>query len=76
MHPYVSLLNTCMLALGESDYTAVKSLFAPGGKVLSPFLGERMDLFSFDPASGRVTCRDLIYDTHPIRASAGNKYEL
>jgi ribosomal protein S18 acetylase RimI-like enzyme len=129
MHPYVSLLNSYMTALGESDYATVKSLFAPGGKVLSPFLGEMlagpffdrlagastknvitpidvflsatdknlatayfqydwtvrdgtlisfkvMDLFTFDPTSGLVTYLDLIYDTHPIRASAGNKYEL
>lgn len=129
MHPYVSLLNTYMRALGESDYATVKRLFAPGGKVLSPFLGEMlagpffdrlagastknvitpidvflsatdkhlatayfqydwtvrdgtlitfkvMDLFTFDPASGQVAYLDLIYDTHPIRTSAGNKYEL
>ena len=35
-----------------------------------------MDLFTFDPASGKVTRLDLIYDTHPIRVSAGNKYEV
>jgi hypothetical protein len=35
-----------------------------------------MDLFTFEPDSDKVTCLDLIYDTHPIRASAGNKYEL
>lgn len=35
-----------------------------------------MDLFTFDPDSGKVTYLDLIYDTHPIRVSAGNKYEL
>jgi hypothetical protein len=117
-----------MTALGQSDYVTIKSLFAPGGKVKSPFLGEMqaeeffdrlgeastqnvitpidiflsesgkphatayfqydwtvrdgtlitfkvMDLFSFDPATGKVTYLDLIYDTHPIRASAGNKYE-
>jgi hypothetical protein len=128
MHPYVGLLQTYMTALGESDYATVKSLFAPGGRVLSPFLGEMlagpffdrlagastknvitpidiflsaaeknlatayfqydwtvldgtlitfkvMDLFTFDPGSGKVTYLDLIYDTHPIRASAGNKYE-
>jgi hypothetical protein len=34
-----------------------------------------MDLFTFD-AGNKVTYLDLIYDTHPIRASAGNKYEL
>ncbi|NMQ30215.1 nuclear transport factor 2 family protein [Candidatus Accumulibacter phosphatis] len=34
-----------------------------------------MDLFTFDPDSEKVTYLDLIYDTHPIRASAGNKYE-
>jgi len=35
-----------------------------------------MDLFTFAPGSGQVTYLDIIYDTHPIRASAGNKYEL
>jgi hypothetical protein len=34
-----------------------------------------MDLFTFDPHD-QVTYLDLIYDTHPIRTSAGNKYEL
>ena len=129
MHPYVSVLQSYMTALGQSDYATVKGLFAPGGKVLSPFLGEMlaspffdrlagastknvitpidiflstteknhatayyqydwtvrdgtlitfkvMDLFTFEPSSNKVTYLDLIYDTHPIRASAGNKYEL
>jgi len=35
-----------------------------------------MDLFTFAPDSDQVTYLDIIYDTHPIRASAGNKYEL
>lgn len=35
-----------------------------------------MDLFTFERDSDRVTYLDLIYDTHPIRTSAGNKYEL
>ncbi len=34
-----------------------------------------MDLFTFEPGSDRVSHLDLIYDTHPIRASVGNKYE-
>ena len=34
-----------------------------------------MDLIIFEPGSGKITRLDLIYDTHPIRASAGNKYE-
>jgi len=128
MHPYVDILQTYMTALGRSDYVTVKSLFAPGGKVLSPFLGEMtfgpffdrlaaasarnvitpidiflsatgknratayfqydwtvrdgtcitfkvMDLFTFEPGTDKVTGLDLIYDTHPIRLSAGNKYE-
>jgi hypothetical protein len=128
MHPYVAVLQTYMAALGRSDYATVKGLFAPGGKVLSPFLGEMaagaffdrlagasarnvitpidiflstteaqhatayfrydwtvhdgtlisfkvMDLFSFDAGSDKVSYLDLIYDTHPIRISAGNKYE-
>jgi hypothetical protein len=129
MHPYVGILQTYMVALGQSDYTTVKSLFALEGKVLSPFLGEMlaspffdrlagastknvitpidiflstteknhatayfqydwtvrdgtlitfkvMDLFTFELGTNKVTYLDLIYDTHPIRASAGNKYEL
>lgn len=35
-----------------------------------------MDLFTFEPSGAKVTYLDLIYDTHPIRESAGNKYEL
>jgi hypothetical protein len=34
-----------------------------------------MDLFTFEPSGEKVTYLDLIYDTHPIRTSAGNKYE-
>jgi hypothetical protein len=34
-----------------------------------------MDLFTFEPATHQIIHLDLIYDTHPIRASAGNKYE-
>jgi len=129
MHPYIRILQTYMTALNQSDYSAVKSLFAPGGKVKSPFLGEMpaapffdrlagassknlitpidiflssaeknhaiayfkydwtvrdgtlitfkvMDLFTFEQGSDKVAYLDLIYDTHPIRTSAGNKYEL
>lgn len=129
MHPYVRVLKTYMTALGQSDYTTVKGLFAATGRVKSPFLGEMpagpffdrlaeasatnvispidiflsesqkyhatayfqydwtvrdgtlitfkvMDLFTFESEGDKVTCLDLIYDTHPIRASAGNKYEL
>ncbi|MBC3917179.1 nuclear transport factor 2 family protein [Undibacterium sp. CY18W] len=35
-----------------------------------------MDMFSFEPDSDKVRYLDLIYDTHPIRSTAGNKYEL
>ncbi|MEO7338031.1 MAG: nuclear transport factor 2 family protein [Caldimonas sp.] len=128
MNDYVGILQTYMAALGRGDYATVKSLFAPHGKVLSPFLGEMlagpffdrlagassrnvitpidiflshagknqatayfqydwtvrdgtlitfkvMDMFTFDPVSSQITHLDLIYDTHPIRASAGNKYD-
>ena len=34
-----------------------------------------MDLFRFKPGTDKVEYLDLIYDTHPIRATAGNKYE-
>ena len=129
MHHYVRVLQAYMEALGRSDYGTVKSLFTPGGRVTSPFLGDMpagpffdrlagasaknvitpidiflsnsgknhatayfrydwtvrdgtlitfkvMDLFTFEPDTGKVTHLDIIYDTHPIRASAGNKYEL
>ncbi|GAP38001.1 nuclear transport factor 2 family protein [Piscinibacter sakaiensis] len=128
MHPYVRVLQTYMAALGASDYATVKGLFAPTGRVKSPFLGEMpagpffdrlagassrnlitpidiflgqsgrphatayfqydwtvrdgtlisfkvMDLFTFAPQGEQVLHLDLIYDTHPIRVSAGNKYE-
>jgi len=128
MHPHVTALQIYMKALGESDYATIKNLFAPDGKVLSPFLGEMaagpffdrlgeassqnvitpidiflsatgknkaaayfrydwtlrdgtlitfkvMDLFTFDPDSNKVKYLDLIYDTYPIRSTAGNKYE-
>jgi hypothetical protein len=35
-----------------------------------------MDLFAFELDSDRVAYLDIVYDTHPIRVSAGNKYEL
>jgi hypothetical protein len=34
-----------------------------------------MDLFTFEPQGDKVIYLDLIYDTHPIRETAGNKYE-
>lgn len=34
-----------------------------------------MDLFRFAPDSDQITYLDIIYDTHPIRDSHGNKYE-
>ena len=39
MHPYVTVLQTYMKALGESDYATIKRLFASDGRVNSPFLG-------------------------------------
>lgn len=129
MHPYVRVLKTYMEALGRSDYETIKGLFARGGRVKSPLLGEMeaglffdrlagasarnvitpidiflseagknhatayfqydwtvkdgtvitfkvMDLFAFEGEGDEVACLDLIYDTHPIRVSAGNKYEI
>ena len=34
-----------------------------------------MDLFTFESGTNKVAYLDLIYDTHPIRITAGNKYE-
>ncbi len=34
-----------------------------------------MDLFTFEPDSNKVKYLNLIYDTHPIRSTVGNKYE-
>lgn len=129
MNAYVPILQRYMEALGRSDYATIKALFAPGGLVRSPFLGEMpagpffdrlasasdrnvitpldifvnadaarptatayfqydwtvkdgtlisfkvMDLFTFDAATDEVLTLDLIYDTHPIRSTAGNKYD-
>ena len=128
MENYKTILETYMRSLGKSDYQVIKGLFAPNGKVLSPFLGEVeagpffdrlaevstvnvitpidiftsatdqnhatcyfqydwtvtdgtlisfkvMDLFTFADGSDKIEYLNLIYDTHPIRASAGNKYE-
>ena len=129
MPSYVHVLQAYMDALGRSDYDALKSLFAPDGRVSSPFLGDMpagpffdrlasasaknvitpidifvsnsgkdhatayfrydwtvrdgtlitfkvMDLFTFEPDGSKIIYLDIIYDTYPIRMSAGNKYEL
>ena len=129
MNDYIPVLEAYMKALGASDYATIVSLFAPEGRVRSPFLGELeavpffeklasaseknvitpidifssssdknqaiayfqydwtvtdgtlitfkvMDLFRFKLGTNKVEYLDLIYDTHPIRATAGNKYEL
>ncbi|NEX59543.1 nuclear transport factor 2 family protein [Noviherbaspirillum galbum] len=34
-----------------------------------------MDLFRFRPGTCEIEYLDLIYDTHPIRATAGDKYQ-
>ena len=34
-----------------------------------------MDLFEFGPGTDKVGALTLIYDTHPIRLPADNKYE-
>ena len=34
-----------------------------------------MDLFEFRPGTDKVSALTLIYDTQPIRQTAGNKYE-
>jgi len=126
---YIAVMRRYMAALHAADYPAIVALFAPGGRVVSPFLGEMeagpfferlggasaknvitpidvfvsagdtprataffrydwtvndgtlisfdvMDLFEFEPGSDKVRRLSLIYDTHPIRATAGNKYEL
>lgn len=128
MNDYIRVLETYMQALGASDYSAIKALFAPDGRVCSPFLGEMdagpffdrlssasaknvitpidiftsagnknqavayfrydwtvndgtlisfkvMDLFAFAEGTDKILRLDLIYDTHPIRSTAGNKYE-
>jgi hypothetical protein len=126
---YVEVMERYMKALHAADYPAIVALFAPGGRVVSPFLGdmeagafferlggassknvitpidlfvsagdtprataffrydwtvndgtlisfEVMDLFEFEPGSDKIRRLSLIYDTHPIRSTAGNKYEL
>lgn len=34
-----------------------------------------MDLFGFEPGGNRFVSLDIIYDTHPVRAEHGDKYE-
>jgi hypothetical protein len=128
MNTMTEVLQAYMNALGSSDYATIVALFAPEGRVRSPFLGEMpaapfferlaaasdkntitpidifvsasqqdqavayfqydwtvkdgtlitfkvMDLFRFKPGSLLVEYLDLIYDTHPIRMTAGNKYD-
>ena len=125
---YVEVLERYMRLLAASDYAGIVELFAPDGRVYSPFLGEMdaapfferlkgaseknvitpldvfvsardsnqatacfrydwtvtdgtqisfevMDLFEFAEGTGKVRKLTLIYDTHPIRESVGNKYE-
>ena len=70
MSPYVNVLRIYMQALGDSDYDTIKSLFAPHGKVLSPFLGEMdADLF-FDrlaeaSTENTITPIDIFLRTPP-----------
>jgi SnoaL-like domain len=126
---YIDVMRRYMKALHVADYAQIVAMFAPGGRVISPFLGEMeaapffarlggastqnvitpidvfvsaddtprataffrydwtvtdgtlisfevMDLFEFAPGTDLVQRLSLIYDTHPIRAAAGNKYEL
>jgi hypothetical protein len=126
---YIDVMRRYMKALHVADYAQIVAMFAPGGRVISPFLGEMeaapffarlggastqnvitpidvfvsaddtprataffrydwtvtdgtlisfevMDLFEFAPGTDLVQRLSLIYDTHPIRATAGNKYEL
>ena len=40
MNDYIPVLEAYMKALGASDYATIVSLFAPEGRVRSPFLGE------------------------------------
>ena len=125
---YETVLRRYMEALGATDYATIKSLFAEGGTVASPFLGlmpardffdrlggatkgnvitpidvflpsgdqqhavayfrydwtvndgtlitfNVMDLFEFWSGADKVSALTLIYDSHPIRQTAGNKYE-
>lgn len=52
MNPYIDVLTTYMRALGESDYAVIKRLFAVGGAVHSPFLGEMAADKFFDRLAG------------------------
>ena len=50
----------------EYDWT-----MADGSKVVFNVV----DLFTFDAAGERFTSMTILYDTHPVRAEHGNKYE-
>ena len=66
-----------MEALGASDYSSIKSLFAEDRTVPSPFLVLMPAREFFDRLGGATKGNiiTLIYDTHPIRNTAGNRYE-
>lgn len=122
----VATIERYLDRLGANDTPGILALFAPGAKVVSPFLGEMdapafyakleqttnrniitpldvfasarttrvcalfryewevfdgsrvtfdcMDLFDFAPDGARIARMTIIYDTHPVRQSAGDKY--
>jgi hypothetical protein len=73
MHPYVNVLQTYMKALGESDYATIISLFAPDGRVRSPFLGE-MDAPSFFDRLASASANNVITPID-IFLSANSKHQ-
>ena len=128
MSARLDALRRYMEALDQSDYETIVGLFAPAGRVTSPFLGTMgaaqffeqlgtassnnditpldifvsesgtdravayfqydwtmadgsvvvfkvMDLFTFEAGTARFASLDIIYDTHPVRAEHGDKYE-
>jgi hypothetical protein len=70
-----------MTALGESDYTTVKSLFAPAGRVKSPFLGEMLvgpffDRLAHASSKNVITAIDsFLSESQKNHATAHFQYE-
>ena len=73
MNPYVRVLQTYMIALGKSDYTTIKSLFAPGGLVKSPFLGEMSAELFFDRL-GEASAKNVITPIDIFLSNSGEKH--
>ena len=69
---YEAVLQRYVEALGASDYTTVKSLFAEDGTVVSPFLGLMPARDFFDRLGGATKTNVITRSTCSCRAATRN----